>query len=39
MDRHKNGVFGVFWKFARVGERCSPYVSIACVLMAVSFLV
>lgn len=28
--------FGVFWKCARVGERLSPYVSICCVLMAVS---
>lgn len=25
------------WKAARVGERLSPYVSIACVVMAVSF--
>ncbi|KAF2840678.1 DUF1242-domain-containing protein, partial [Patellaria atrata CBS 101060] len=36
MDRSKDGVFGIFWKFARVGERLSPYVSICCVLMAVS---
>ena len=28
-------MFGVFWKFARVGERLSPYVSICCVVMAV----
>ena len=27
---------GVFWKLARIGERLSPYVSICCVLMAVS---
>lgn len=29
-------VFGLFWKCARIGERLSPYVSICCVLMAVS---
>jgi len=29
-------VFGIFWKGARIGERLSPYVSICCVLMAVS---
>jgi hypothetical protein len=28
--------FGIFWKCARIGERLSPYVSICCVLMAVS---
>lgn len=32
----KNRVFGPFWKCARIGERLSPYVSICCVLMAVS---
>lgn len=29
-------LFGIFWKFARVGERLSPYVSLCCVIMAVS---
>ena len=29
-------MFGIFWKFARIGERLSPYVSICCVVMAVS---
>lgn len=28
---------GVFWKCARVGERLSPYISICCVGMAVSW--
>ncbi|GES65170.1 DUF1242-domain-containing protein [Aspergillus terreus] len=28
--------FGIFWKCARIGERLSPYVSICCILMAVS---
>lgn len=36
MDRNKDGVFGIFWKCARVGERLSPWVSIGCVCMAVS---
>lgn len=31
-----SSVFGIFWKFARVGERLSPYVSICCIVMAVS---
>ena len=29
-------VFGIFWKCARVGERLSPYVSLCCIVMAVS---
>ena len=29
-------VLGIFWKAARVGERLSPYVSLCCVIMAVS---
>ncbi|KAL7273691.1 hypothetical protein RUND412_003433 [Rhizina undulata] len=33
--KDKNVLFGVFWKFARIGERLSPYVSICCVIMAV----
>lgn len=27
-----------FWKAARVGERLSPYVAVACVVMAVSLV-
>ncbi|KAL2105667.1 hypothetical protein VUR80DRAFT_7939 [Thermomyces stellatus] len=38
MDRNKDGFAGIFWKFARVGERLSPYISICCVLMAGSLL-
>ncbi|KAL7937517.1 hypothetical protein V8C35DRAFT_277010 [Trichoderma chlorosporum] len=38
MDRNKNGVMGIFWKCARIGERLSPYISICCVVMAVSML-
>ncbi|TGZ84163.1 DUF1242-domain-containing protein, partial [Ascodesmis nigricans] len=33
--KDKNIFFGVFWKFARIGERLSPYVSICCIIMAV----
>jgi hypothetical protein len=38
MDRNKDGVVGIFWKCARIGERLSPYISLACVVMAVSML-
>lgn len=31
-------LIGIFWKCARIGERLSPYVSICCILMAVSIL-
>ncbi|KAG0146780.1 hypothetical protein CROQUDRAFT_62476 [Cronartium quercuum f. sp. fusiforme G11] len=34
IDRNKNGFFGLFWKFARIGERLSPYVAMACIAMA-----
>ena len=27
---------GLFWKFARVGERLSPWVAVACFCMAFS---
>lgn len=32
----RHSFFGVFWKFARIGERLSPYVSLCCIAMAVS---
>ncbi|KAF2256134.1 DUF1242-domain-containing protein [Trematosphaeria pertusa] len=36
MDRNKDSYYmAPFWKSARVGERLSPYVSLACVVMAV----
>lgn len=31
-------MLGIFWKLARIGERKSPYVGVACVLMAASIL-
>ncbi|KAF5847047.1 hypothetical protein GGP41_003335 [Bipolaris sorokiniana] len=35
IDRNKeNWIVSPLWKAARVGERLSPYVSIACVVMA-----
>ncbi|SHO76777.1 Essential protein suggested to function early in the secretory pathway [Malassezia sympodialis ATCC 42132] len=38
VDRNKKGVFGVFFKAARIGERLSPYCSIACLIMAIYIL-
>ncbi|KAH7125239.1 hypothetical protein B0J11DRAFT_527788 [Dendryphion nanum] len=36
IDRNKdtNGAIRQVWKAARIGERLSPYVSLACVVMA-----
>jgi hypothetical protein len=28
-------LMGIFWKFARIGERLSPYISLCCGFMAV----
>lgn len=33
-----NSVLGLFWKAARVGERLSPYVSLACIIMGVALM-
>ncbi|KAF8321261.1 DUF1242-domain-containing protein [Clavulina sp. PMI_390] len=38
VDRNKEGLFGIIWKAARIGERLSPYVALACVVMAVRLL-
>ncbi|KAL8277227.1 hypothetical protein RQP46_010400 [Phenoliferia psychrophenolica] len=38
VDRNKNGVMGIFFKTARIGERLSPYVALSCVIMAVQIL-
>ncbi|KAI8372211.1 transmembrane protein 167 precursor [Blakeslea trispora] len=38
LDRNKTGVLGLFWKAARVGERLSPYVSLACIVMGISLM-
>ena len=34
IQAHKTGTEGVFWKAARIGERLSPFVSLACLVMA-----
>ncbi|WKY03463.1 hypothetical protein Q1695_004875 [Nippostrongylus brasiliensis] len=34
IDRNKEGLLGVFWKLARIGERLSPWVSASCFCMA-----
>ncbi|KAF9821336.1 hypothetical protein IEO21_00582 [Rhodonia placenta] len=39
IDRNKEGFLGLFWMSARIGERLSPYVAIACVVMAGTLLV
>ncbi|SPQ96906.1 unnamed protein product (mitochondrion) [Plasmodiophora brassicae] len=36
LDAHKNGFRGLFWKFARIGERLSPLISISCIAMGFS---
>ncbi|KIM31756.1 hypothetical protein M408DRAFT_64453, partial [Serendipita vermifera MAFF 305830] len=36
IDSNKEGFPGLFWKCARIGERLSPWVALACVVMAVS---
>ncbi|XP_011496040.1 PREDICTED: protein kish-A [Ceratosolen solmsi marchali] len=38
VDKNKNGLLGVLWKCARVGERKSPYVAVGCCFMAMSIL-
>ncbi|XP_041578279.1 protein kish-A-like [Vulpes lagopus] len=38
LDGNKTGLFGVFWKCARIGEWKSPYVAVRCIVMAFSIL-
>ncbi|KAH6902555.1 hypothetical protein BKA70DRAFT_1305956 [Coprinopsis sp. MPI-PUGE-AT-0042] len=38
VDRNKHGFQGLLFKSARIGERLSPYVALACVGMAVALL-
>ncbi|EDW06113.2 protein kish [Drosophila mojavensis] len=38
IDRNKTGLLGTFWKLARIGERKSPWVGAACLLMAFTVL-
>ncbi|KAJ9072391.1 hypothetical protein DSO57_1028035 [Entomophthora muscae] len=39
LDKNKQGFLGLFWKSARIGERLSPYVCLACFSMAISYLI
>ncbi|KAH8090567.1 hypothetical protein HD553DRAFT_266775 [Filobasidium floriforme] len=39
VDRNKEGFLGIFFKCSRIGERLSPYVSLACIAMAVKILI
>ncbi|KAI6192659.1 Protein kish [Aphelenchoides fujianensis] len=38
IDYKKEGIGGVFWKFARIGERLSLWVAGGCFLMAAMLL-
>ncbi|KAF8966106.1 DUF1242-domain-containing protein [Flammula alnicola] len=38
VDRNKVGFLGLLFKAARIGERLSPYVGLACIAMAVTIL-
>ncbi len=38
LDGDKKGLRGLAWKFARIGERLSPYVAFACIAMAFEIL-
>uniref|UniRef100_H2XZI3 Protein kish n=1 Tax=Ciona intestinalis TaxID=7719 RepID=H2XZI3_CIOIN len=38
LDKNKTGFLGIFWKFARIGERLSPYVALSCIAMGLSVL-
>ncbi|KZV73035.1 DUF1242-domain-containing protein [Peniophora sp. CONT] len=39
IDRNKEGFLGLFFMSARIGERLSPYVALACIVMAVRIIV
>ncbi|CAN0206828.1 unnamed protein product, partial [Ectocarpus fasciculatus] len=36
--RKHDGLFGLCWKASRIGERLSPYIGGACVIMALHLL-
>ncbi|GAA6035283.1 hypothetical protein JCM8097_008797 [Rhodosporidiobolus ruineniae] len=38
VDRNKQGFLGIFFKCARIGERLSPYVALACIVMGFRIL-
>ena len=35
---HRDGMMGFLWKLSRIGERCSPYISMACIIQAFNIL-
>ncbi|KAI0704414.1 hypothetical protein C8T65DRAFT_810279 [Cerioporus squamosus] len=37
IDRNKEGFPGLFWMSARIGERLSPYVAMACMRWLLHF--
>ncbi|KAL7720117.1 Protein kish [Entamoeba marina] len=39
MDKRKDGVPGLLWKAARLGERASAWVSLSCIILGVAMLV
>ncbi|KLO09686.1 DUF1242-domain-containing protein, partial [Schizopora paradoxa] len=38
IDRNRKGFLHVFWMCSRIGERLSPYVSLACIAMALTMV-
>ncbi|ELP91386.1 transmembrane protein 167 precursor, putative [Entamoeba invadens IP1] len=39
MDKKKEGVPGMMWKAARLGERASPWVSLSCIALGIATLI
>jgi hypothetical protein len=38
VHHHRDGMMGFLWKLSRIGERCSPYISVACILQAMNII-
>lgn len=38
LDGHKKGLPGLPWKMARIGERLSPWVAVACIALGIKNL-
>ncbi|KXN69863.1 DUF1242-domain-containing protein [Conidiobolus coronatus NRRL 28638] len=36
IDKNKGGFQSLVWKMSRIGERLSPYVSLACLFLALN---
>ncbi|EKE38599.1 hypothetical protein EHI8A_022820 [Entamoeba histolytica HM-1:IMSS-B] len=39
MDGKKEGVPGLMWKAARLGERASAWISLSCIILGISVLI